>query len=509
MTTLYVDYNTGNDTTGDGSQSTPYKTYAKAYTILGGNGNHTIYLKRGTIEPIASSLSMRSGSSATARSTLDAWGTGENPILQASATNSYGVMWHLDDSAYKTIKNITFDANKLAKFAGQIYNYTSEITDIVHENCVFKTTSNVSAGDALNIQSDAGGYVLISGIIFRNCKFYNASRHGAYVNGNCNVLYEDCEAYNAGLYDTGGGHGFSSFAAVVTSVTSGWTNTSGTIYSRSATGVFNVIKTTATALALKKNTATPTTPASGEWGENSGTLYINIGADPAGVTIKYSTYAPTVRYERCTSHHNYSVDGIEGSGFQADDHTASFTANRCIAYSNGGPGFFLNVTNNAVLTNCVAYNNDNFGIAGQGVAGVSVINCTSINNCLANRSGYDGDMKWQIGCQNVTVKNTVVKKGTSSVATASIRFSSDSETGATLTDVVVFGAAISATGTVTQTRVQTVNPLISDIGYIASSSSPLIHTGSFIKYSSDLAGVTWYNPPSMGAYEYVNVRGTR
>ena len=55
-------------------------------------------------------------------------------------------------------------------------------------------------------------------------------------------------------------------------------------------------------------------------------------------------------------------------------------------------------------------------------------------------------MKWQIGSRDIVIRNTAVKRQNSTIATASIRFATDSETGCTLTDVSAYGSPVVATG---------------------------------------------------------------
>ncbi len=74
-----------------------------------------------------------------------------------------------------------------------------------------------------------------------------------------------------------------------------WTNVSGTIFSSTVSGTIRAVyvaDATAKALdalylplQLARNTTTPTTPGTNEWGQSGTTLYINIGSNPAGRTI--------------------------------------------------------------------------------------------------------------------------------------------------------------------------------------------------------------------------------
>lgn len=54
MADIYIDYSTGDDTTGDGSVGSPYKTIATAYTNSA-NGD-TFYLSDSAGHPITTSI---------------------------------------------------------------------------------------------------------------------------------------------------------------------------------------------------------------------------------------------------------------------------------------------------------------------------------------------------------------------------------------------------------------------------------------------------------------------
>lgn len=97
-------------------------------------------------------------------------------------------------------------------------------------------------------------------------------------------------------------------AAATRRLTSGWTNTTGTIWSQAVTIVSSAVTLVAVTdmtdprypqacntLLLTRNTSTPTAPARGEFGHSSGTLYVNLpdGSAPGGHQIEYE-YTPYV-----------------------------------------------------------------------------------------------------------------------------------------------------------------------------------------------------------------------
>ena len=241
----------------------------------------------------------------------------------------------------------------------------------------------------------------VNGVLVEDSDFYNNTGHGAFVSGLYGTLsngvsspysvkYARCRAWNNGQAAalTSYHHGFSSIAHRVsygdgyTTGASGWTNTSGTIYSRTPTPLAGQVTTIDDVPAvtfrsnggiypgiLKRNTATPTAPAAGEYGYTASVLYINVGVALASIpqiqiNVQIAQCA-NIQYVNCESFSNnaYLLAGVlvEGFGFAADEFS-SVSFQSCYAHHNKQSGFFFHYGTDSSMRGCYSAYNHSSGV---------------------------------------------------------------------------------------------------------------------------------------------------
>lgn len=254
----------------------------------------------------------------------------------------------------------------------------------------------------------ASSYIGVNGIQYYDCDFYNNEGFGAFATGllerplssfmqdddgtvrDTAVRYVRCRASNNGKASAERAyhHGFSSIAFRnsygngTTTGASGWTNTSGTIYSRGSltpaagtlTTIDDVVGVAYRSEAglwpaiLQRNTATPTAPSAGQFGYSSGTLYINLGAaiDVRTQVIVQVGKCRDIRYEDCiaTGTNAYDNSGtlVEGYGF-AGDEFSEIELRGCLARKNERAGFFAHYAKSFKLAGSAAIDNGIYGVS--------------------------------------------------------------------------------------------------------------------------------------------------
>lgn len=162
-----------------------------------------------------------------------------------------------------------------------------------------------------------------------------------------------------------------------TEITDTWSNVSGNVWSislaSSPTNLYLVAGYSYDQITkLVKNTSTPTTPGTNEWGHSSGTLYVNSAVDPN-----------TLHYERVTAS---TTDGITLS---AADVSVSGVAS--LMNTRDGIKF---LADRGTIIDCDASANANDGINGVVAKDCLVDSCYSWNNgttAAKSISGSDGD----------------------------------------------------------------------------------------------------------------------
>lgn len=232
-----------------------------------------------------------------------------------------------------------------------------------------------------------------------NTKVYGGGSHGILLTGALGYLLDDgktwggvevldCEVSRCGLdYDS---HGITAYGDNVLKDTNvAWTNTTGSIYycnfsteiGRSVGDVelVNFLFTSRDSCTyhLDKNISTPTTPAVGEFGFDSGAnpqrLYINVGSAPAATdTLMAATQPPRgILYAFNTvSDMPYLglTGGLEGHGLTFDDWASDCVAFGNRSFRNGGFGLNTNKgsRNRFIRNHSVAARLGGIGISGLG-----------------------------------------------------------------------------------------------------------------------------------------------
>ncbi len=390
MAQMYVDAVIGSDAN-DGSSLSPKATFAAARVAQGSNGAHDIYLRNGQTHLVTSEGQLRGGLNANARSTLMTYGDGPKARVSPHPTwtpgSSTALWWQPSLGAgWLTFDGVVFDAQNRANLDAAfspLINGAADLSDVLVRNCEFTgggmgVSPNHTAGLTWAAQA-------IRGLVFENCDSYRNKRHGWY-GGGIDTIIRKCRAFQNGIGD--GGHGFSSQGNNATTVTSGWTLVSGTIYERAASPAAVGLWTNLSAYrAPIKNSATPATPAPGEWSNFGGAVRINIGQDPSGVSVTYTQIPQGIVYEECEAFENAAFAPyafVEGSGFQSDDFSSGLQYIRCLSRNNSGGGFAFNNAADGLIDGCVAFGNSSRGISFQNSCGIIARRSAVIGN---NRGG--------------------------------------------------------------------------------------------------------------------------
>jgi hypothetical protein len=150
-------------------------------------------------------------------------------------------------------------------------------------------------------------------------------------------------------------------------------------------------------------------------------------------------------------------------------------------------------------TNCVADSN----ICVNNTIGIQTANatlaCSFVNNTIISSTLYGA----YLSDNTAIVKNNLFYNCAKGLA---IKSTGTNNYNAYFGNTIDF-ESISGGAVIGVNKVST-DPQLSSFYYPATN-SPLHEAGTFLFYSSDFSGKQRNNPPSIGAYEYVNVRGTR
>lgn len=342
------------------------------------------------------------------------------PILRSLNTATVPYVVGMTAGNNCSISDCTIDAQDVINRSGILVygDGSADATNRHIRNCtvinVAQTGSTLRAGvrhsnNASNLSSNrTTAYARMYDCDVINTEVIGATYHGFHAVGAIGkfengywrgINYLGCTAQDCNsLYD---GHGFSAFAmGAVRDVLTGYTLVSGTTYKITTAQVFGgtsgtggQVGTTAVpnveimyqrelvtgtrVWKLRKNTATPTTPAVGEFGFNHGAqeIYLNLGiALPGTATAGYNLDACTdachgILRNRCLSLRNRWARATtvqEGHGFAFDDFVSDGTDINCESIDNDGVGFSLNRGENNRIINCRAINNKAGAVSGLG-----------------------------------------------------------------------------------------------------------------------------------------------
>lgn len=405
MTTIYVDPQAGKDTNDGLTTGTPVATIGRARTIIGANGEHSILIKSGSRYPVTSTESTRSGTSTTARFYLGIY-DGEVPVTFFPATISItDLIWFLSGTQFVTVEDIIFDGQGTVVRPINIQTDTAAVTDIIFRNCHVQRSSIVG----INLASNDTANWPITYITFENCSSIFNGGHGIVARGEVNnITYRNC------LFDknslTRAEHGASSFASRTT-ITSGWADQGSNVWriaiSPASKTVLAVVTSNSTYPRLT-DAGAGINPTAGQFKQDSGFLYANIGTTLNGLSVSYSyTRMEYLTYETCIFSNTSSTDLVEGTGMQFDDFTSFSTVRSCIAYGNYGVGFVSNAGTNNRFESNIAFGNGRRGFNVQKGGNHTLINNTSIFNNL--KPTDNSEMSVSSMAINTTVTNNLVQ----------------------------------------------------------------------------------------------------
>lgn len=510
MATWYFDTNAADNSLDGHSPATALKDY-DAFRAGGGGANSDTYLfKRGTTHVISTAnLGFRSGLSSTNRTIIGAYGTASVPYatITPPPTGTLNNDFIANCSGLSNIDfyDIYFDA--LSRTSYTLYILASGSTANSNHKfarCYFTgakagstSGSGLTIGGTATSTGDTGNY------LFEDCHFFNNPVHGFLPNGVHDVIMRRCKFYGNGFNAPNGGHGFSSKYRLQEFTSSGWTNSSGTIwyYVLQAYQVdVYYVKTSVSGYGrLVKNTSTPTAPGLGEFGVSGGNLYINVGSatNPASQSVQYAWgRCYNLLVEDCEAWGNVNDPAspfVEGHGFAFDNWTDNSIFRRNKSYNNGGAGFTCNLGDNNLIEACIAYGNQASGIAASSAGYITARHNTFYDNNLgAVGIRNNGEITFFQNCRNGDISNNVLRH------IGDVQYGIDlhpTAVGFTGSNNCIYGYSAAERGSVF-TGTLLVNPLLDSENRATAAT---VKRGGVYFGGRDFFGKYHTNPPSIGA----------
>lgn len=155
---------TGNDTTGNGSITTPYRSIKFAYDQT--SAGDTVYIRGGLYKPNVQQV--LTGKNGTAGNLIKIWAyPGETPILSKGA-------------GYTEVIGVVFSGNYI-HFKGLVITGFKQIDEnlsygmycTLSNNCIFENLSIHDNGCGMTLRSNTSEPGICSGNLIKNCDFYN------------------------------------------------------------------------------------------------------------------------------------------------------------------------------------------------------------------------------------------------------------------------------------------------------------------------------------------------
>jgi parallel beta-helix repeat protein len=414
---IYFDSVNGSDSN---NGSTPalakqsYDAYAQG-TMTAGD---TYWFKRGTTQTIVTANTQaKAGSSDTVRTKYRAYGEAQVPYsiwVNPSAVGNQ--ILNVSGRSYIDFEDMYFDGQNVCIYSMYILaNVATQNVGHRIARCYF--TNMAYTGSGLVIGGTATSTGATNGFVIEDCHFFGNRTHGLLVNGANGVIVRRSKFYWNGSNAAAGGHGFSAKARR-TDATSGWTNTSGTIWQRNLAShepdVYYVKTTVSGYQRLAKTAGTQTAPLTGEFGVAAGVLYINInsGTNPASQGVNYAWgRCYDIIVEDCEAYENIwdvTAPDHEGHGFALDDYTESSILRRNYSHHNQGSGFTINRGDNNTLESNVAHDNWLAGLAGSACWNPTIKHNTFYNN-NTGAGAYNGEVAFSTYAKSMVISNNVLK----------------------------------------------------------------------------------------------------
>jgi hypothetical protein len=498
MTDRYFDWYNGSDSNDGLSPAKPWQSYdAKRASI---QTSDKIWIRRGTPQfTITSFMDAKSGV-AGAPTIYGVYGDGQVPYAYWRNPDGLGNMiLNFSGRSYVTIQDIYFDGFGTCQYS--LYMFANGSTACVGHTvrrCYF---TNMKSGEAgLNLGGTATSTGDASDFLIEDNFFFKNPGHGMLLNGVHNARVRRNKFFQNGGDAQFGAHGLSCKARR-TDATSGWTNTSGSVWQRNLaayeTAVYYVKSSLAPYQRLSLTAGTQTAPGLGEFGVSAGVLYVNIGTNPTTNGINYA-------WGRCynlTIEDNESYENIadprspdtEGHGFAFDDYTELSTFRGNSSHDNAGAAFSVNRGDNNKLEANVGYRNGLSAVVMAACKGTKIWHNTFYDN---NQAGKQNGEISAFTLAEIDLKNNNLVRGISKR-----RFALDIDATCTYggdgnnfygydEDARVASASL--------TNTTKINPMLTD--YHAPQAPELIRSGTFIG-CRDFNGKRFYNPASIGAVE--------
>lgn len=134
--TIYANYSTGNDTTGNGSSGNPYKTFHKAYTMSGSGDTLDLTGTFDWTNADETGDASTSGYTIGKNLTIQGQGAGSTFIQAASAANTASRRVFTISSSYTvTMRNLTLRYGKTSDYGGGVYIGSNISTNITFSGC--------------------------------------------------------------------------------------------------------------------------------------------------------------------------------------------------------------------------------------------------------------------------------------------------------------------------------------------------------------------------------------
>lgn len=477
-----------------------------------GTFGDTFLLHRG-MEHVVANRNLPSGNSLGNPTTVESYGEAQVPYAIVKAGSSVAAL-NISQRNYTLLKNILFDGNGLTVPVYISSTATNSSTGHRVQRCKFTNSAGDNPGLYIGRENTTN---TSTDYIVEDCEFYDNAASGITLMAVQNAIIRRCKAWRNGASGIGGGHGIHTQSRHIFH-TSGWVLVTGTIYNRAlpafATDVFFVRHPSYPHMV--KNTATPTAPGVGEFGVDSGNLYVNVGANPNGPTMAYVwSVSSGIQYEFCEAFQNlFGVAPFqEGHGLSFDDWTSDSVMKGCVSHNNEGRGFSINGGTGNRLFGCIAYGNESVGFASGSGPSNTVRNCTFFNNNVG-RGANAAEMLFDNTANNSTVSNSILI-GTSAIG---INFGTATGCVASTNGISGFATAVSG-GTVSGTITTDARPYVrSDGSLIVPDTATIATVGTenpFATSGAYAAGVTLANGrlrpgyAPVGAYMAVVPRSPR
>lgn len=505
MTTWYFDSVNGLDAN-DGL--TP-ETAKQKYTITGTVAGDTFLFKRGTTQTVTASYqAVRNGTSETGHTRYGAYGEADVPYsIWKYGAASGSMILNASQSKYIDFEDMYFDmtgsnCRYSILFASQ--SGTETVGNSVRR-CFFQGADSASRiGSGLDIvQQPDSSAVWPRDFVVEDCEFFDNASHGLIIVGGRNIIVRRCKFYRNGAYDPDGGHGFSS-RWNRTDATSGWTNTSSTIWQRTLaaveTDVYYVQTNVAAHLRLRRTAGSQTAPAAGEFGVSAGVLYINAASasNPSTQAVRYAWgRCSGLVIEDCEAYDNYWNEAAgyhEGHGFAFDDFTedSQFIGNK--SYNNQGVGFSVNRGDRNIIRSNIAYGNWQSAVMMNPCDDLQVVNNTFQNN-NGGTGAYPGEVfSWGYSKDAVISNNILLPIVSYGIAheTTDTGFSGEKN--------CITGHTVAEEKNATVTGTVTAAPLL-DAEYRPA--APELKRAGAALGGKDFYGKQFYDTPNIGAVDDV------